>query len=227
MKKSARALNLLLALALISSLGLPGLFAKESKEGSKENQEPPKKVIGVIPVQKTVPYPLYLSTEPGALESIKRLFRDKKLNLQKQVDYDPRYVPGTLEQMITERIFENGYLVYTPEQIAPQFGQLTLFKQEFPIEQLSQYFDAGAFLLITLTEWNADKFDRNGTVKVGFQAVLVDAQTKKVVWSNEATGMKLKTPSDDFLYSKYQRDVLNDLAKRILKGFPKNDWIIA
>lgn len=223
MKKSSRVFYLLFVFILSGSLALPNLFA----EKQEKKEEPPKKVIGFIPVQKTVPYPIYLSTQVGALEAIKRIFQDKKVNFQKQVDYDPRFVPSTLEELITKHIFENGYLVYTPEQIAPQFDQLTLFKEEFPIEQLNQYFNAGAFLIVTLTEWNADNFDREGTVKVGFQAVLIDAETKQVVWSNQATGMKLKTSSDDFLYSKYQRDILNDLAKRILKGFPKNDWIIA
>ncbi len=227
MKKSAGFFYLLFVYIFAALVILPAAFAEESvKDDAKKKEEPPKKVIGFIPIQKTFPYPVYLSTEPNAFDVIKRLFQDKRLNLQKQVDYDPRYVPALLEELISEKLFDSGYLVYTPEQIEPHFEQLTLFKEEFPIEQLKEYFDAGAFLNVTLTEWNADDFDKKGTLRVGFQAVLVDVQTKNVVWSSQAAGMKIKTPSDDFLYSKYQRDVLNDLAKRILKGFPKNDWIV-
>ncbi len=140
------------------------------------------------------------------------------------IDYDPDYVPKTLSAFITQDVFKHDYLVFLPEDTAPEFEHLTLFGKEFPIESLTQTIHADAFLLITLTEWDAENFDRSGTVKVGFDAALIDAKSKRPVWTNRASGLTLRTPSKDFLYSKYQKEVLHDLASRILKSFPKKSW---
>ncbi len=206
----------------------PTLRAEEKAPTTKTDEakpdQPKQKSIAVIPVQKAFPHPLYLSTHPGLITRLKRFFQEKDFKLGEMIDYDPEYVQQTLNELIAQAMFNHDYLVFLPSQVGPVFERLTLFEKEFPLESLTQTFPADAFLLITLTEWDAENFDRSGSVKTGFDAVLIDAHSKRAVWSNHAAGMNFKTPGKDFLYSKYQRDVLHELSGKILKGFPKKNW---
>ncbi len=200
----------------------PSAYAKKKKEAKAPPE--PKKVIAVMPIQKVFQAPLYMSTRPGLLTHVMQMVKEKDFKLSKGLNYDPQFVSKTLSELICQKVLEKGYLIYTPDQMQPELTRLQVFENEFPIEKLKESFDANAFLMITITDWDAEKYDTTGIVRAGFEALLVDAKTKQVVWTNRAVKMKLKPPSDDFLYSKYQRDILQDLANRILKGFPKKAW---
>ncbi|MBI4387413.1 MAG: hypothetical protein HY582_00015 [Candidatus Omnitrophica bacterium] len=191
---------------------------------AKSEPPPPKKSIVILPIQKTNPSPLYLSTHPGLLSNLKRMFQEKELRLKESIDYDPTFVTNTLGELLGERILKQDFLIFVPQQAAPHLERIALFEEAFPIEQLNKSFDADAFLLVTITDWDAEHYDRDGTVRVGFEASLIDAKLKRPVWTNRAVGLRLKPPSDDFLYSKYQKDILKELAFKILKGFPKSVW---
>lgn len=211
----------LVLFAWFMTLCLPVLFAKEKKE---ENPPEVKKSIAVLPIQKSIGTPLYLSTHPGLFSHLKRMFQEKEFKMKESVEYDPTFVPRTLGELICERVLDHGFLIFTPQQVAPHFERIALFEKEFPTEQLNQSFDANAFLLVAITDWDAENYDTTGTIKVGFEASLIDTVLKRPVWTNRATDLKLKTPSDDFLYSKYQKDILKELVGKILKGFPKKTW---
>lgn len=209
----------LLAVCLI----YPGTgLAKKSQPA--EEKQPPKKVIAIVPIQKAMPAPLYLSTQPGLFKTIKESFKEKKLKLGKQVSYDPEFVPSTLGTLVADRVLSRDFWVYTPSQVEPIFEELALQGKEFSVDELTERLKADAVLLITLTAWDAENFDRSGTIQLGFEAALVDVEGKRVVWSNQASNLKLKTSSDDFLYEKYQREILGELAGKILRGFPKSHW---
>lgn len=197
---------------------------EEVKEEKAAPEDPLKKSIAVLPLQKAFPAPLYLSTNPGAWGILKRWFKEKELKLGKQVDYDPQYVPQTLEKILVQKMFDHGFNVFMPHQVAPTLKYLKVFEAELPVERLKETIPADAFLVVTLMEWDSEKYDRDGVLRTSFDAILVDGTTKKVVWSNQAKELKITPPSEDMLYSKYQDEVLKLLVNRILKGFPKKEW---
>ena len=225
-KKTLRGLNYFLIPVLIFCIVLAPAFSFwKKKPGPQPTEvESVKKTVAVISVQKAFPGPLYLSIHPPLFTALKIFAKEKKFTPGGPIDYDPRFVPKMLNQFITDRTFKNGYLVFIPEEVGPQFDRVTRETKEFPMENLSKTIPADGFLLMTLTQWDAESFDRTGTLTVGFDAVLVDAKSKRAVWSNKASGLRLKTPGKDTFYSKYQKDLLNELADRILKGFPKKSW---
>ncbi len=227
--KFFRAHSELLALLLLFFIftGFFGFGKKANKSQTPETSELPQatsqKVIAILPIQKTFQKPIYLSNEPGFLTVAKRMFQTGKFRLGKTVDYDPAYVEDELGKDLSNGVLKNGFLVFTPAQLAPYLRQFD-FDKELPFDELTQSLKTDAFLLVTLTDWEADDYDRSGTAIAGFQAVLIDAKTKHAVWTNEAKAYKLVVPSKDFLHSKSQKDVLKDLARRILKKFPKKEW---
>ena len=207
--------------------GLFGFGHKGTKKGANQlatEQPEDKKIIAVMPLQKAFPSPIYLSSQPGFFTVAKRMFEEKRLKLGRAVDYDPAFVEKYLGQYLVDGLFKNGFLVFTPQQVEPYVKEWSLYAKELPLEELSEHLKANAFLLVTITEWDAENYDRDGAARVGFRAALIDAATKRQVWTNEAKQLTLKTPSKDFLYAQYQKEVLQDLARRILKGFPKKDW---
>lgn len=196
------------------------LFAK----AKIEEPPPPKKIIAVLPIQKSIGSPLYLSKEPGLFAHLKRMAQEKRIRPSDAVDYDPEYVTKTLGYLIAESVLAHDFLIFPPEKIEPIFDRLVFMEKELPLERLNGFLNADGFLLVTVTDWDAETFDQTGKVRVGFEASLIDAGAKRPVWTNRAVGLELETPSDDFFYSKYQRDILSDLAHRILKGFPEKTW---
>jgi len=184
-----------------------------------------RKIIAVIPVQKIVQKPLYLSTEPDALTSLKLMFQDQKLSLGKHVDYDPEMVQRTLNRVLTDSLIRKGYLVYKPEDVGPYFNELTVLEEEgFSAKQLNIHFkDVNAYLYVTLTKWDAEKFDSNGKVEVSFQSLLIHASSNQIIWSAELENKTFGVPSKGLKYRKYEPDVLNAIAAKMLRGFPRPD----
>lgn len=215
---------LIMALFIFCGFSLFSRNKADSKKEDAQKVEETKKTIAMVPIQKAMPGPLYLSTQPGLLSTVTRMFKEKELSLRSKVDYDPKFVPETLNRFLANEILGKDYLVYLPDQVDPFFEELRESEKEFTIEQLNKSFNADAFFILMITEWFADEYDRSGTFKVSFEASLIDAKTNRSVWSNKAVDLRMKTSSNDFLYSKYQKDVLNELASKILKGFPKKQW---
>jgi len=223
----AKTHHLISLLFLLISLPAMSVLGNQEPLSAGENGGPAgeaKKRVAIFPIQKSVAAPLYLSSQPSLFKALKNVVRGKRWGVTGQVDYDPDFVPKTLAQMIVQRVFRHEFLVFTPEQVEPYFEHLAVGGKELELEQLNSYFGADGFLMVRLTEWDAANFDRDGKVRVGFEAALIDASNKQVVWSNRAEGLSLKVPSREFLYEKYQRDILSDLARRILSGFPSGSW---
>lgn len=183
-----------------------------------------KRAVAILPIQKSITAPLVLSREPGLVGHINQMLDEKKFSMQAKPEYDPTFIKKTLGELITQKVLDKGFVVFAPEQMAPLFERAEVFRDEISFERLKDSFNADAFLVITITEWEAESFDRDGKVRVGFRAELIDSAREKAVWTNKASRMKLEAPEGDFLFAKYQRDVLQDLAGRILKGFPKEQW---
>ena len=214
-----------LALAVLFPNTAHAFFFKKKTNDDASVTARDKKVIAIIPVQKNIPQPIYLSTSPGTWESFSRMFQEKKL-LRNQVDYDPEFVQTTLNQDISKKILDSGYLIYLPEDVGPRFRELSILEDEgFSTGQLNAYFEkADAYFFATLTKWDAENFDHDGKVRAGFQAFLINAKDNHVIWSNTADEMTIESPSDATLYRKYQKDVLSILTVRMMKGFSKNGW---
>jgi len=82
-------------------------------------------------------------------------------------------------------------------------------------------------LLVTLHDWNAEKFESRGWGRLSYSCVLIDTRIKKAIWEKSEENVKFIAPKKHVPYNRQGGPTLHLIAKRMLRDFPKPEAIDA
>ncbi len=188
--------------------------------------DPNTVTVGVLPVQNATFRPIRLTGKRYAIDRFLQGFLERSLKFKYNED-DIAYVQKTLQLITTQRLYNAHFQVLSPDRIYAIFAQTGIrdMDGDLNIEELTTLIPADWLLLVTLTEWEGEKFEKTGKGKFSYQAVLVDTRLKKAVWQKSRDHIYFKAPRPNLPYNRQGGEMLNEIAKIILKDFPKLEKI--
>lgn len=184
-------------------------------------------MVAVLPIQNATFHPVRITGHKSVISRFLDEFLKRSLKFNYSED-DVAYVQKSLQLILTQRLYNSGYPVLNPGEIYGIFAELGLDAddRELDIEDITVSIPADWLLLVTITMWEADKFDRKGEGEFSYQAVVVDTRRKEAIWTKTEEGVRFKAPSKTLPYNRQGGEMLSVLAKRILREFPKAEKIM-
>jgi len=182
--------------------------------------------IGVLPIQNATFHPIRLTGKTNSVDRFLQGFLQRSLKFNYTED-DVAYVQKTLELVTTQRLYNAHFQVLAPDKIYAIFAQAGIRDEGegLNIETLTPSIPADWLLLITLTEWDGERFVKRGKGTFSYQAVLVDTRLKKAIWQKSKDHVEFTAPQKNLPYNRQGGSTLNAIAKIILSGFPKPEAI--
>jgi hypothetical protein len=188
--------------------------------------DPDTVMVGVLPIQNATFHPIRMAGKKRALDDFMQNFLQKSLHF-KYTEDDVAYVQKTLQMILTQRLYNSRFPVLSPDQIYSNFAETSILApdKELDIGEITKSIPADWLLLVTLTGWEGDKFGKTGKGKFSYQAVVVDTRLKEAIWQSSREGILFEAPRSNLPYNRQGGETLNEVAKIILKGFPKPEKI--
>ncbi len=185
---------------------------------------PQPKCIAILPIQNEGD-PRYTLSEDQS--DLLRLFdfikeRQGKTTPDRETGKAGR-IQETLTFLLSKDLAGRGYSVFAGGDYGNFYHAVEARRQSMSYVDLQKFIPANIFLLVTFDTWDASDFDSEGKLKIGFKAYVIDPQqpaNKGIVWSNGATRC-IELEKSDFLFRKRQEEILREVARTVLKGFPK------
>ncbi len=185
-------------------------------------------MVGVLPIQNATFHPIRITSHRNRITKFLDEFLKTSLKFKYSED-DVAYVQKSLQMVLTQRLYNQGFRALNPQEIYNIFSQLGISKQthELDIGELTQFVPADWLILVTLTSWEAGRFDLTGKGHFSYQIVVVDTRLKKAIWQTSRENVRFEAPKRSLPYNRQGGETLNVIGKIILKDFPKPEDVMA
>lgn len=137
---------------------------------------------------------------------------------------NPQYVPQLLSEQAGFKLSKKGYEVPSARLVEREYFRISNQMKEVTPFELSLSIPADAFLMITVTSWNSDRFISDGKLDAAFDLVLVRANDGATLWKKSVPkrAYAMEAPRNgSFTNHDRQEEMVELISGNLLRDFPK------
>ncbi|MBI4399042.1 MAG: hypothetical protein HY586_07930 [Candidatus Omnitrophica bacterium] len=209
-------------------LGLCAIFLFSGFLFFGKKEPATKQTIAILPVDKSVGRPLTAHVEPRLGQDFLENSFGGRVNLEflksAKDTRDPTYVSKMTYVVLAKKLRKRGYNIADPVQVFTQFNTLALRFKEVDLQELSRRVRADAYLFVTITQWDADEFNKTGVMYAGYLVQLLDGKTRKLIWENQKDNQRFRVrqnQNDIGSYTQFYDELIQTIAIDMIHKFPK------
>jgi hypothetical protein len=182
--------------------------------------------VAVFPVQNATGRHLILYSGRGSIvdRAVESFAYGRKGGARPGPRANPLFVQEGLSKGIAMQVVRKGYDLVRPSLVEREYWRISNQSKSVTPFELSLSIPADAFLIVTVTQWNSDDFLTRGQVWAAFEAALVRASDGETLWLKTVPRLRYDlndATSSPILIIKRQDELLDDIALRLMKSFPR------
>lgn len=217
---------------ILSSLLIVSSCATDPSKGVMHPSDPasiftkPVEKIAVFPTQNaTHGFVILYSGKGGVIEKIPTMFNKRTKAPATPTFANPLFIQDFFDRETGRLLLKKGYEVVGSQVVRRAIAEVEVQQKAATPFELSLTVPADAFFLLTITQWNSERFSAEGRVEAGFEIALIRSNNGEVLWTKKIPRRlyRLDQYSSSSMVPNHRRqeELLQDIAFRLIKDFPK------